>query len=230
MKLRLTALLGLPLDGRAVAAGGRPGARREGGDCHRRARPRHVRRRLLLVHGAAVREDPGRAVRRRRATRAAGSRTRATSRSPREGPGHAESVQVAYDPSRVSYEHLLEVFWRNVDPTDGGGQFCDRGNQYRTAIFYEGDSQKLEAQESKRRARRLGRARQAGRHRGRGARGLLPGRGLPPGLLQERPRRATTAIARAAAATSGLKELWDKVPVKTVAAPEAQAPGKDGRA
>ena len=57
---------------------------------------------------------------------------------------------MAYDPSQVSYEQLLEVFWRNVDPTDGGGQFCDRGNQYRTAIFYEGDSQKRAALESKR--------------------------------------------------------------------------------
>ena len=65
------------------------------------------------------------------------------------GTGHAESVQVAYDPSRVSYEQLLEVFWRNVDPTDKGGQFCDRGNQYRTAIFSEGESQKQAATESK---------------------------------------------------------------------------------
>ena len=64
--------------------------------------------------------------------------------------GHAEVVQVAYDPARVSYEQLLEVFWRNVDPTDPGGQFCDRGNQYRTAIFYEGDGQKRAAEESKR--------------------------------------------------------------------------------
>ena len=66
------------------------------------------------------------------------------------GTGHAESLQVAYDPARVSYEQLLEVFWRNVDPTDGGGQFCDRGNQYRTVIFYEGEVQKRAAEESKR--------------------------------------------------------------------------------
>lgn len=51
------------------------------------------------------------------------------------GTGHWEVVQVTYDPSQVSYETLLEVFWRNVDPLDGGGQFCDRGQQYRTAIF-----------------------------------------------------------------------------------------------
>ncbi len=49
--------------------------------------------------------------------------------------GHIEVVQVSYDPAQVSYETLLEVFWRNVDPLDGGGQFCDRGSQYRTAVF-----------------------------------------------------------------------------------------------
>jgi peptide methionine sulfoxide reductase msrA/msrB len=64
--------------------------------------------------------------------------------------GHAESVQVAYDPARLSYEQLLAAFWHNVDPTDPGGQFCDRGHQYRTAIFYEGDAQRRAAEESKR--------------------------------------------------------------------------------
>ena len=61
------------------------------------------------------------------------------------GTGHAEVVQVVFDPGKVSYEHLLEVFWRNVDPLDRGGQFCDRGLQYRSAIFYEGDDQKKAA-------------------------------------------------------------------------------------
>jgi peptide methionine sulfoxide reductase msrA/msrB len=64
--------------------------------------------------------------------------------------GHAESLQVAYDPARVSYEQLLEVYWHNVDPMDGGGQFCDRGTQYRPAIFYEGDEQKQAALAAKR--------------------------------------------------------------------------------
>jgi len=64
--------------------------------------------------------------------------------------GHAEVVQVAFDPARVSYEQLVEIFWRNVDPTDAGGQFCDRGSQYRSAIFYEGEAQKRTALESKR--------------------------------------------------------------------------------
>jgi peptide methionine sulfoxide reductase msrA/msrB len=64
--------------------------------------------------------------------------------------GHAESLQVGYDPTRVSYEQLLEVYWHNVDPTDAGGQFCDRGNQYRSAIFYENEAQKQAALASKR--------------------------------------------------------------------------------
>ena len=64
--------------------------------------------------------------------------------------GHAEVVQVAFDPARVSYEQLVEIFWRNVDPTDAGGQFCDRGSQYRSAIFYEGEAQKRAALQSKR--------------------------------------------------------------------------------
>ncbi|PYQ44029.1 MAG: peptide-methionine (S)-S-oxide reductase [Acidobacteria bacterium] len=63
--------------------------------------------------------------------------------------GHAESVDVVYDPAKVTYAQLLEVFWHNVDPTDGGGQFCDRGNQYRTAIFYHDDEQRRLAEQSK---------------------------------------------------------------------------------
>src|SRR4051812_41810661 len=50
--------------------------------------------------------------------------------------GHAESVQITFDPKKISYDQLLDVFWRSHDPTDGGGQFVDRGNQYRSAIFY----------------------------------------------------------------------------------------------
>jgi peptide-methionine (S)-S-oxide reductase len=65
--------------------------------------------------------------------------------------GHAEVIQVVYDPAKVSYEELLEVFWRNIDPVDGGGQFCDRGTQYRTGVFYEDQAQKAAAEASKRR-------------------------------------------------------------------------------
>lgn len=63
--------------------------------------------------------------------------------------GHAEVVQVVYDPAKVSYEKLLEVFWRNVDPTVRDRQFCDVGSQYRTAIFYHDDGQKRLAEASK---------------------------------------------------------------------------------
>ena len=63
--------------------------------------------------------------------------------------GHTEAVQVTYDPAKVSYEKLLDVFWVNIDPTVSDRQFCDRGNQYRTGIFYHGDEQRELAQASK---------------------------------------------------------------------------------
>jgi len=63
--------------------------------------------------------------------------------------GHLEAIQVRYDPSLVPYDHLLNVFWRQIDPTDDGGQFADRGSQYRTAILYHDDDQKQIAEESK---------------------------------------------------------------------------------
>ena len=63
--------------------------------------------------------------------------------------GHLESVQVEYNPEQVSYEDLLAVYWRNVDPVDGGGQFCDRGSQYRTAIFYHSADQQQQARDSR---------------------------------------------------------------------------------
>jgi len=64
--------------------------------------------------------------------------------------GHVEAVQVVYDPQKVSYEDLLEVFWRHIDPTDDGGQFVDRGSQYRTAIFYHDEGQRRMAEASRR--------------------------------------------------------------------------------
>ena len=67
------------------------------------------------------------------------------------GTGHIESVKVIYDPSKVSYEKLLDYFWRHVDPTDPGGQFVDRGSQYRSAIFYANDTEKRLAEKSKQR-------------------------------------------------------------------------------
>lgn len=63
--------------------------------------------------------------------------------------GHAEVLQLKYDPARVTYEQLLDVYWRNVDPLDSGGQFCDRGSQYRPVIFYHNEEQKRLAEASK---------------------------------------------------------------------------------
>jgi peptide-methionine (S)-S-oxide reductase len=57
------------------------------------------------------------------------------------GTGHAESVQIIYDPAKVSYEKLLSVFWHNIDPTTRDRQFCDAGNQYRSAVFYHNEEQ-----------------------------------------------------------------------------------------
>ncbi len=63
--------------------------------------------------------------------------------------GHYEVVEILYDDTIISYEELLAVFWRNIDPLDAGGQFCDRGSSYRTAIFVEGEKEKALAQSSK---------------------------------------------------------------------------------
>jgi peptide-methionine (S)-S-oxide reductase len=65
--------------------------------------------------------------------------------------GHAESVDVVFDPSKVSYEKLLDVFWENIDPLQANGQFCDHGSQYRTAIFFHDEAQKRAAEASKQR-------------------------------------------------------------------------------
>jgi peptide-methionine (S)-S-oxide reductase len=65
------------------------------------------------------------------------------------GTGHAESVQIIYDPARIAYEKLLEVFWHNIDPTVKDRQFCDIGNQYRSAIFYHNEEQHRLALQSK---------------------------------------------------------------------------------
>ena len=67
----------------------------------------------------------------------------------RGSTGHAEAVRITYDPERVSYEQLLDVFWHNIDPTMAGGQFCDWGNQYRSEIFYHDEKQKQLAIRSK---------------------------------------------------------------------------------
>jgi peptide-methionine (S)-S-oxide reductase len=63
--------------------------------------------------------------------------------------GHAESIEVTYDPTKVTYQKLLDAFWRNVDPVTPNAQFCDHGNQYRSAIFYTTDEEKRLSEASK---------------------------------------------------------------------------------
>src|SRR5690625_2229452 len=63
--------------------------------------------------------------------------------------GHYEAVQITYNPSKIQYEQLVDLFWRQIDPTDSSGQFFDRGSSYKTAIFYHNEYQKLIAEESK---------------------------------------------------------------------------------
>ncbi|MGI9499170.1 MAG: peptide-methionine (S)-S-oxide reductase MsrA [Geminicoccaceae bacterium] len=65
------------------------------------------------------------------------------------GTGHREAVEITYDPSLVDYEELLNAFWSSVDPTDAGGQFCDRGEPYQTAIFVADDGERQIAEASK---------------------------------------------------------------------------------
>ena len=66
-----------------------------------------------------------------------------------EEKGHLEAVEVRYDPAKVNYNQLLDVYWRQVNPTDSGGQFCDRGAQYRPVIFYQNEEQKKMAEASR---------------------------------------------------------------------------------
>ena len=73
------------------------------------------------------------------------------------GTGHAESIQIVYDPKGISYDQLLDVFWHNVDPLTADAQFCDHGSQYRTAIFVHDDAQRRAAEASKQRLEASGR-------------------------------------------------------------------------
>jgi peptide methionine sulfoxide reductase msrA/msrB len=63
--------------------------------------------------------------------------------------GHVEAIEILFDPNKVTYSELLDIFWKQVDPTDANGQFVDRGNQYRTAIFYHNEEQRILAERSK---------------------------------------------------------------------------------
>ena len=68
-----------------------------------------------------------------------------------EETGHYEAVEVIYDPNKISYDQLLDVFWKNIDPYDAKGQFCDKGSSYLSAVFYQNDDEKKAYEESKKR-------------------------------------------------------------------------------
>ena len=102
------------------------------------------------------------------------------------GTGHAEAVQIVYDPAKISYERLLGIFWRNVDPLTRDAQFCDHGNQYRSAIFSHDEQQKKLAEASKKALE------ESKRFPSPIVTEIVPAlefypRGVPPALLQEKP-------------------------------------------
>ncbi len=88
--------------------------------------------------------------------------------------GHAEAIQIIYDPAKVTYAKLLDVFWRQINPTDAGGQFADRGSQYRSVIFYQNDEQKRLAVQSKEQLQKSGRFQKPICHRDSACVPLLP--------------------------------------------------------
>ncbi len=102
------------------------------------------------------------------------------------GGGHIEVVEVVYDPARVGYDRLLDTFWRQIDPTDEGGQFADRGRGYTTAIFYHTEEQRLWPSSPRRAWPRATSSRTAGHAHSAGAE-VLPGRGVPPGVRPQEP-------------------------------------------
>ncbi|MFL5352040.1 peptide-methionine (S)-S-oxide reductase MsrA [Archangium sp.] len=123
------------------------------------------------------------------------------------GTGHVESVEVAYDPTKVTYARLLEVFWHNVDPLDASGQFCDHGDQYHSAIFVRDEEQRRLAEESKRQLEASGRFKQPLATRILPAQSFYPAEGYHQDYARKNPlqyRLYRSACGRDAR----LKELW----------------------
>ena len=114
-----------------------------------------LRRRLLLVRGVGFRQGAGRRIDGFRLHRRQDQGPDLPGGHGPGGTGHYEAVEITYDPGKVSYEMLLAAFWRSVDPTDGGGQFCDRGQSYETAVFVADDKERTLAEASKKTAQKL---------------------------------------------------------------------------
>ena len=101
--------------------------------------------------------------------------------------GHTEAIQIVYDPDKISYAELLDVFWRNIDPTTVDGQFCDWGNQYRSEIFYNSARTTAAGREIEISTASAQAFQGTGGYRDQQGIQILPGRRLPPGLLPEEP-------------------------------------------
>jgi peptide-methionine (S)-S-oxide reductase len=120
--------------------------------------------------------------------------------------GHVEAVRIHFDPAQVSYRELLDLFWRNIDPTTRNRQFCDYGSQYKSAIFYSTDEQRVAAEESRRELEKL-------QHRI--ATEILPATEFYPAeeyhqqYYKKNPERYR-AYHEGCGRKARLKELWDR--------------------
>lgn len=123
--------------------------------------------------------------------------------------GHAEAVEVIYDPKKVTYEELLHVFWRNVDPTVKNRQFCDIGSQYRTAIFYHNEAQEKAAEASRDKLNQSGRFTEPIATEIVAATTFYPAEDYHQDYYRKNPLRYQ--LYRAGCGRDGrLKELWDE--------------------
>ena len=170
-------------------------------------RARDLRRRLLLVRRGRFRQGAGRRQHDLGLHRRQG-RNPTYNQVSAGGTGHAEAVEIAYDPAKVSYQKLLDVFWHNHDPLAKDRQFCDSGDQYRPAIFYHDEEQRKLAEASKKAVQEKFAPRvvqteivKAGH--------VLQGRGLSPGLYEKNPVRYKFYRYNCGR-DQRLEELWGK--------------------
>ena len=167
----------------AAALGPRLAASRQP---RRNAADRDLRRRLLLEHAVGLREGVRRDL---GAVGLHGRDDHATPPTTTTRPGATwRPCRSLWDPGRVSYDELLDAYWHHTDPTDGGGQFVDRGPQYRPIVFWLNDAAAQRGGGVQGGAGEVGTVPGAHRHGDPQGRGLLPRRGLPPGLREEEPR------------------------------------------